>query len=300
VNEWVAIDFETATSNRASACALGATVVQDGLLVAHRRWYIRPPGNAYDPWNMAIHGIGPSDTAGAPGFPDAWPEIEAFIDGRLVVAHYAGFDLGVLRAECFAHGITPREIPYACTVVLSRRMWKGLPSYSLPWVCDHLDIDLVDHHDAGADARACAEIGARLLAELEAATFAEAADRLQVRLGAFGPTDARCLAKHTGKARASPNPDADPEHPLFGVSIVFTGALSRWTRAEAAALAADRGASCMTGVSKKTDFLVVGIQDPSKLRADGLSGKTRRAAELAAAGVEIQILTELEFEQLLV
>jgi DNA polymerase-3 subunit epsilon len=297
--EWVAIDFETATSDRASACALGAIVVRDGRLVDDRRWYIQPPGNAYDPWNVAIHGIGPSDTAGAPTFRDVWPEIEAFIDGRLVVAHYAGFDLGVLRVECAAHGVTPREVPYACTVVLSRRMWRGLPSYSLPWICDHLDIEFHGHHNPGADAQACAEIGARLLTELEVATFAEAADRLQVRLGAFGPVDIRCLAKHTGKVRASPNPNADPEHPLFGVSIVFTGALSRWTRAEAAALAADRGAVCMTGVSKKTDYLVVGIQDPRKLRADGLSGKMRRAAELASAGVEIQILTEMEFERLL-
>ncbi len=297
--EWVAIDFETATSDRASACALGATVVQEGRLREHRRWYIRPPDNAYDPWNMAIHGIGPADTADAPSFPDLWPEIEAFLDGRPVVAHYAGFDLGVLRAECSAHGITPQEIPYACTVVMGRRMWRGLASYSLPWVCDHLGIELLGHHNPGADARACAEIGTRLLAELDAATFADAAERLQVRLGAFGPLDIRCLAKHAGKVRASPNPNADPEHPLFGVSMVFTGTLSRWTRAEAAALAADRGASCMTAVSKKTDYLVVGIQDPSKLRADGLSGKMRRAAELAKAGIEIQILTEMEFERLL-
>ncbi|HEU4721747.1 MAG TPA: exonuclease domain-containing protein [Gemmatimonadaceae bacterium] len=297
--EWVAIDFETATSSRASACALGATVVRDSGLAERRSWLIQPPGNAHDPWNTAIHGIRPSDTAGAPSFREAWPEIEAFLDGRLVVAHYAGFDLGVLRAECFAHGLTPQEIPYACTVVMGRQMWRGLPSYSLPWVCDHLGIDLLDHHDAGADARACAEVGMRLLAELDVATFAEAADRLKVRLGAFGPLDVRCLVKHAGKVRASPNPDADPEHPLFGVSIVFTGTLSRWTRAEAAALAADRGAACMTAVSKKTDFLVVGIQDPRKLRADGISGKMRRAAELARAGVEIQILTELEFERLL-
>ncbi len=259
---------------------------------------IQPPDNEYDDFNVAIHGIRPEDTAHAPTFSEAWPEIESFIAGRMIVAHYAGFDLSVLRSECAAHRVTPQEVPYACTVVLGRHVWKGLPSYSLPWVCDHLRIGLADHHDPSADATACAEIGLRLLADLGVTTFAEAAAELDVRLGLLGPSDVRCVSR-SRKVRASPNPDADPEHPFYGVSIAFTGTLARWPRAEAAVLAADRGARCVTSVSAKTDYLVAGVQDPRQLRPDGLSGKLRRAAELAASGVEIQILTETEFAQLL-
>jgi DNA polymerase-3 subunit epsilon len=298
--DWVAIDFETATGDRASACALGVAVVSDGRVVETQRWMIQPPGNIYDPWNTEIHGIAAADTADAPSFGEMWSEIEGFVDGRLMVAHNAGFDLSVLRAASQHADVTPRDTPYACTLVLGRRHWKGLPSYSLPWICDHLGIDLNGHHNPSADATACAEIGLRLLNEVGVADFTAVADHLQVRLGMYGAADVRCLAKYTGTKRlAKANPDADPEHPFYGVRMVFTGALSRWTRAEAADLAAQRGASCVTTVSGKTDYLVVGIQDPGKLRADGLSGKLRKAADLAAGGAELQILTEAEFESML-
>ncbi|MFA4929550.1 MAG: exonuclease domain-containing protein [Patulibacter sp.] len=94
---WVAIDFETATQSRASACAIGIVTVEDGVVVAEREILIQPPGNEYDGFNIAIHGITPEDTAYAPTFAEVWPEIERAIDGRLVLAHNAGFDLSVLR-----------------------------------------------------------------------------------------------------------------------------------------------------------------------------------------------------------
>jgi DNA polymerase-3 subunit epsilon len=130
MSEWVAIDFETATSERASACALGVVAVAAGAMFEHRRWLIQPPENEYDPWNTAIHGIGAADTVDAPTFPQVWAEIETFIGGRSMVAHNAGFDLSVLRAECRVHGLSPRDTPYACTLVLGRRQWHGLPSYA--------------------------------------------------------------------------------------------------------------------------------------------------------------------------
>jgi len=54
---WVAIDFETATASRDSACALGIAVIEDGELAATASWLMRPPGNRYDPRNIAVHGI---------------------------------------------------------------------------------------------------------------------------------------------------------------------------------------------------------------------------------------------------
>ena len=297
MSEWFAIDFETATWDRASACAVGVTAVSNRAVVERRRWLIQPPRNEYDPWNIEIHGITPADTADAPTFPSVWSEVEAYIDGRMTVAHYAGFDMGVLRAECYQHGLQPRHLPYACTVVMGRRQWRGLPSYSLPWVCEHLDIDLNGHHNPSADATACAEIGIRLLTDLGVETFDEAARALEIRLGTFGTVDVRCRSKTARFADA--NTEADPDHPFYGARMVFTGTLSNWTRAEAAQVVADLGASCLRGVSTKTDYLVVGVQDPTKLRDDGLSGKMRKAAELATRGAEIQILTEVEFLQML-
>jgi hypothetical protein len=67
-DSWVAIDFETATGARDSACALGIARVCDGEVVSSGAWLIKPPGNVYDHWNIRVRGITPDRTAHAPSF----------------------------------------------------------------------------------------------------------------------------------------------------------------------------------------------------------------------------------------
>lgn len=53
--------------------------------------------------------------------------------------------------------------------------------------------------------------------------------------------------------------------PLSGKTILFTGTLSTLTRTEAEKMAEQAGATCVSGVSKKLDILVVGADAGSKL-----------------------------------
>jgi len=154
---WAAVDFETATHDRASACALGVVIVEGGEELHRQAWLIRPPGNAYDPRNIAIHGIQPADTEHAPGFDEVWREAMAMIGDRSLVAHNAPFDVGVIRGGCDAYQLAPPSSPYLCTVQLSRRTWPQLHAHKLPIVAGHVGAQL-DHHDALSDAAACSKI----------------------------------------------------------------------------------------------------------------------------------------------
>lgn len=169
---WAAIDFETATSSRASACALGVVVVEDGREVHRQAWLIRPPGNRYHAGNIAIHGIHPCDTEHAPEFPDVWAEAMEMIGDRTLVAHNASFDVGVIRRACQEYTLAPPGSDYVCTVKLSRRTWPDLSAHKLPIVAGHVGASL-DHHDALSDAAACSSI---LQACLDVAGVASVAD----------------------------------------------------------------------------------------------------------------------------
>lgn len=300
-DSWVAIDFETATSSRASACAIGMVFVDRGAVVDERHLLLQPPANEYDWFNTSLHGIGPGDTAGAPSFAEAWPLVEDMISGRLVVAHNAGFDLSVLRHECGAAGITPEGIDYACTLVMGRKHWAGLPSYSLPLLCDHVGIALVAHHDALSDAHACVGLANRLLHDHGTVDLTAVARALGVQTGRLGETDRRCTASALRLAMPDPNLDADPDHPFYGARVAFTGTLTGtgWTRAEASLSVAALGGLPVDGVTKQTNYLVTGDQDPDKLRGRPLSGKAEKVQRLAAAGQDIQVLTEADFVRLL-
>lgn len=65
---FIAIDFETATSRRASICEVGICVVRNGEVAETRSWLVRPEDNYYQYWNIKVHGIRPQDTENAPDF----------------------------------------------------------------------------------------------------------------------------------------------------------------------------------------------------------------------------------------
>jgi DNA polymerase III subunit epsilon len=170
------IDFETATGGRASACALGL-VVLDGLRVVERRsWLIRPPGNIYSGFNIAIHGITPEMTRDAPGFDAVWAQARPSLDGGVAVAHNASFDVGVLRGCLDHYGLRPPDMRYYCTLVLGRALLPEEPSHRLNRLCERFGIAF-RHHDATEDAWAASQLlvkylelaGAHDIAELAAA-----------------------------------------------------------------------------------------------------------------------------------
>ena len=74
---FVAIDLETATSNRNSICEIGIAVVKDSEIVESKSWFVKPEGNKYDNFNMFIHHITPEMTENASSFPVVWKEVEA-------------------------------------------------------------------------------------------------------------------------------------------------------------------------------------------------------------------------------
>jgi len=88
-------------------------------------------------------------------------------------------------------------------------------------------------------------------------------------------------------------------HPLFGKNIVFTGELKSLDRKIAMQKVVDLGAVVKSGVSAKTDFVVVGIQDKALVGASGISTKESKAYELKSKGHNIQVVNEQDFLKML-
>jgi DNA polymerase-3 subunit epsilon len=178
---WVAIDFETATREPTSACALGIAVVRDGRVAERHSWLIQPPFNEYEFWNTRVHGLGPDDTELAPDFREVWFEVQPLLAEGPLLAHNAAFDVRVLRALIVSHELPAQRYPYVCTVSMARRAFPRLPKHTLDTVCDHCGIALV-HHDAASDAEACAHVALECVSVSGSATIAEAVEALGVRV----------------------------------------------------------------------------------------------------------------------
>jgi DNA polymerase-3 subunit epsilon len=157
--DFVAIDFETANSSSASPCAVGLVRVRDGEIKESLSMLFRPPyGHRYfDPGNIAIHGITEQDIEDAPDFVDALPELLLFTEGLTLIAHNASFDMGVLTKSSQEVNFDLPPLTYACSLKMARKTYS-LESYRLNAVAYAIGHEEFKHHDALADADACARI----------------------------------------------------------------------------------------------------------------------------------------------
>ena len=163
MQNFAAIDFETANSERTSVCAVGVVVVRDGEITDTFYSLIQPEPNYYSYWCQRVHGLGPEDTDDAPVFPDVWAQIEPLIEGLPLVAHNKSFDESCLKAVFRCYQIDYPDYEFYCTCQTSKRLLKQLPNHQLQTVAAYCGYDLKRHHHALADAEACAHIAMQLL-----------------------------------------------------------------------------------------------------------------------------------------
>lgn len=277
---FVVIDVETANPNLSSICQVGIALFRDGRL--HESWgSLVNPEDFFHPINVSIHGISESAVSAAPKWTTIHETLRTWIAGNLVVTHTA-FDRTALLRACQRYGITPHQCRWLDSARVARRAWPTFSrsGYGLSNIAAQLGIDF-RHHDAQEDARAAGEIVLRAAADT-------------------GLSIEQWLSRVTqpiNPASATPL-EANPNGPLYGEVLVFTGTLSL-ARREAAAAATAAGCEVADGVTKRTTLLVVGDQDIRRLAGEEKSSKHRKAEELIAKGQQIRILCESDFEHLL-
>ncbi len=185
--DFTAIDFETANSSSASACAVGLVKVRAGRVVDKSSWLIRPPigHDSFTEWNTRIHGIVAADVAHAPSWTQQLPDLIAFADGDHLVAHNAGFDMGVIVAACAATLVPVPSFDYLCSLQVARKTYH-LDSYRLPVAAMAAGFEDFAHHDPLADAEACAAIIVHAAKRHGADSIPELASIVPVRLAHIG------------------------------------------------------------------------------------------------------------------
>lgn len=276
--DFIGIDVETATRDNASICQIGiACVLGDQV---KRFVTLIDPETEIDSRNFAIHQIDDDDVHGMPTFPIAIAAMRDLLERNILVQH-SNFDRQAFQGACNRYGLAPLSATWGDSINAAKHVWPGLKGsggFKLSNIASHIGITF-DHHDAGEDAWACAQVVIQ----------AAAKSGMEIRDLVLSPP------KSTKTAYPAPiKRDANKDGPLCGHCAVFTGSLTIG-RAEAANLAASAGIQVVTGVSKKVTLLVVGDQDLTLLAGHNKSSKHRKAEDLIAAGHTIQIIGEAEF-----
>lgn len=282
---FAAIDVETANANMSSICQIGIACFEQGQLLDEWKSYVDPE-DWFDPVNISIHGIDENVVKGAPVLPALSDEIYCRLDDQVSVCH-THFDRVAVKLAFEKYNSRVPRCTWLDSARVARRTWEQFArsGYGLVNVCSHIGYEYTPH-DALEDAKAAASV-------LHAAIEKTGLDLNGWLKRVDQPID--LTRASSGKAIAR---EGNPEGPLFGEVVVFTGALDI-PRKEAADLASAIGCQVDSGVTKRTTILVVGDQDVTKLAGHEKSKKHRKAEELITEGQSIRILRESDFRQLI-
>ena len=163
MDNFAAIDFEIANSERSSVCSVGVVIVRDGEIADTYYSLIQPEPNYYNFFCQRVHGLGHEDTDDAPVFPVVWADIKPLIEGLPLVAHNKSFDENCLKAVFRCYQMDYPDYEFFCTLQASRRLLRDLPDHQLQTVASACGFDMKNHHHALADAEACARIAMEIL-----------------------------------------------------------------------------------------------------------------------------------------
>ncbi len=157
-DEFVVFDIETTGLNaqKDRITEIGAVKIKEGRIIDKFSAFVNP-GIPIPSFIVKLTGITDDMVMDAPPIEQVLNEFMEFIEGTVLVAHNADFDVGFIKHNARLSGEKIRN-PYIDTLELCRKMFPELGKYKLNLVAKHLGIELENHHRAVDDSLATAKI----------------------------------------------------------------------------------------------------------------------------------------------
>lgn len=158
------VDIET-TGGHAAANGITeiSVFVHDGERVIKHFETLINPQQRIPAFITSLTGIDNAMVAEAPMFDEIADVLFEILNENIFVAHNVNFDYSFVKHQFKQSGyeLTAKKL---CTVRLGRKVFPGLPSYSLGNLCRSLKINIENRHRAGGDAKATVKLFEYMLA----------------------------------------------------------------------------------------------------------------------------------------
>lgn len=285
-NDYVVIDLETTglTPSFDEILELGAIRFRGDREVGRFQSLVKPL-EPISSFIAELTGITDEMVSDAPEIGDVLPHFLSFIGDDLLVGHNINFDVNFIYDYAVSCHLTPCSNNFVDTLRMARRVYRNLNNHKLSTLCDYLCIPQPIEHRAIAD---CLRTQACYVCMKNAV--------------ASGLADLRSESERYSSMAQRIEAQGDhqnPDSPLYGKYVAFTGTLQRMKRKDAMQATADIGGICCDGVTQQTNFLVLGNNDYCKSIKGGKSSKQKKAEKLQLSGYDIQVISEEAFYEML-
>ncbi len=158
------IDLETTGGNPKDDEIIEIGLVKiDGQKITDKLGLLINPNREIPEFIQKLTGIYQDDVAKAPFVKDVLPQIEDFIEDRILVAHNTSFDIPFLNGILEKYGRPPKANPVLCTNVMTKHLIPEIMNSNLTYMCELFQIEHKKAHRAIEDAIATAKLLLRYL-----------------------------------------------------------------------------------------------------------------------------------------
>ena len=291
------IRIECCNQYKDTPCRLALVGVKNSEIVEQKEFFIDPLDAEFD---FMTSGTTLEDLRGRGSFAEQFPALLDFIKQYPVLVSTAdGYDADVLFNAITLHKVECGSLPYMTAKNVLRRAYDSY-CYQFDYLCDEMGVS-VDGITPMDFAIAWCQLLIKACADKEFADLLMFAEENRIVVGSISLQGyERCHIKRIYKPKKKEVTEYDPAnfdetHPFFDRNVVFTGKLTYFLREDAEYYVERIGGHCSSGLTKATSYLVVGVQSPSQVGPDGLSAKQKKAIKYREEGMEIELLNETDF-----
>ena len=291
------IRIECCNQYKDTPCRVALVGVKNFEIVEQKEFFIDPLNAEFD---FMTSGTTLEDLRGKGSFAEQFPALLDFIKQYPVLVSTAdGYDADVLFNAITLHKVECGSLPYMTAKNVLRRAYDSY-SYQFDYLCDKMGVS-VEGITPMDFAIAWCQLLIKACADKEFADLLMFAEENRIVVGSISLQGyERCHIKRIYKPKKKEVTEYDPAnfdetHPFFDRNVVFTGKLTYFLREDAEYYVERIGGHCSSGLTKATSYLVVGVQSPSQVGPDGLSAKQKKAIKYREEGMEIELLNETDF-----
>lgn len=284
IDEYVVLDLETTGLDPFYDEIIEVAVIKisNGKKISEFATLVKPD-NEIDDYITKLTGITNEMVKNAPKIEKVLPDLMKYLGDSVIVAHNANFDINFLYDNCMDYLNHPFTNNYIDTMRMSRRLFKNI-RHRLIDLAKEFKISDVAAHRAMADCEVTQQVYEYMRKyctdnSVDLNEFMKMSHGKSFNLKDFKPE----------------SEEFDISHPIYGMSVCFTGTLEKFQRKDALQIVTNLGGLPSDSVTKNTNILVLGNNDYCTSIKGGKSSKLKKAEEMVSKGHELIIISEKTF-----
>lgn len=288
LSDYIVFDIETTglDSSYDEVIEIGAIKVKNNKIVSKFNSLVKPK-NEINEYITELTGITNEMVKDTPTIEKILPDFMNYIGNDILIGHNVNFDINFIYDNLYRNKFDVLTNDFIDAMRISRKLLPELPHHRLIDLAKYFKIDSTNNHRILKDC----EITMNVYENLKEIAL-QKYDNVDEFKNAFKKHKKEGLR---AKDIVSTNTEFDVDNLFYDKYVAITGTLEKMLRKEAMQIIVDLGGHCEDGVTKKTNFLILGNNDYNPILRGKKSSKLIKAETLKLEGKDIEIISENVF-----